>query len=89
MREFVIEQKGTIVTCWTTDSPKFGFRFDKSDPMAQYCLTIIYEGSLDTVEKMRLLTVVSADFDEFARMRFPSLFHEPKPRLGKEEVELR
>jgi len=89
MREFTIEEKGSIITCWTTDLPKFGFRFDKSNRMAQYCLTVIHSEPLDTAQKMEYLDVVNADFHEFARAQFPTVFYDPKPRCGVEEVQLR
>lgn len=89
MREFTIEEKGAIVTCWTKDKPQFGFRFDKTNRMAQYCLTIIHDGYLDTKAKMDYMNEVTNEFIAFARVQFPTLFYEPKPRCGVEEVQLR
>ena len=83
MREFKIEQKGSIVTCWTTDKPYIGFQFDKRDPMAQHCIGI-WKPANTTVG-----VELFCEFIEFARMKFPTIFYDQNPKCGVEQVELR
>jgi len=78
-----------MVTCWTTEGPEFGFRFDKTKPIHQTGLTILLDETVEVEDSMKDLDAVLPDFMAYAKTHYKNIFCRPNPRLGVEEVQIR